>query len=83
MPVFSTDILIRTNNEGHRITQIYNMIISSVDLGKSRVATVRLGLLHKRRAERTRDIVKSFLKKHFTLRERGTKKVITWEASDE
>lgn len=83
MPVFSTVILIRTNNEGHRITQIYNMIISSVDLGKSRIATVRLGLLHKRRAERTRDFVKPLLKKHFALRERGTKKVITWEASDE
>ena len=59
------------------------MIISSVDLGKSRVTTVRLGLLHKRRAERTPDIVKLLLKKHFTLRERGTKKVITWEANDE
>lgn len=45
MPVFSTDILICTNNEGPRITQIYNMILSSVDLGKSRVATVKIRVI--------------------------------------
>lgn len=42
MPIASTD-LIYTDNEGHGITQWYNMVISTVDLGESKVANIISG----------------------------------------